>query len=339
MRVETRAAAGAPTGTSLDGRFRTAPAPDAAAPVTFTVITGTSYGDRDLPDHGYKIYPEMLKLDPDFFVHTGDILYYDTRAKTPELALWHWQRMYSLPTNIEFHRQVPTYFIKDDHDTWCNDAYPGMPGLFMGTFTFEQGKRFFLDQVPMGEKTWRTVRWGRDLQVWMVEGRDFRSPNPAPDGPDKTIWGAEQTAWVKRTMAESDATFRILISPTPLVGPDRGVGKSDNHANEAFATEGRELREFLAALPNTYVVCGDRHWQYVSVDSETGLREYCSGPGSDAHAAGWNQEDVLPEHRYLNVVGGFLAVRVDRPDGEPTLTLRHHGVDGTVLNEDVLKVR
>lgn len=72
-------------------------------------------------------------------------------------------------------------------------------------FTFEQGLGVFLEQVPMGRRTYRTVRWGKDLQVWMVDGRDFRSPNTMPDGPTKTIWGAEQIAWFKRTVRQSDA--------------------------------------------------------------------------------------------------------------------------------------
>ncbi|NIP95358.1 MAG: alkaline phosphatase, partial [Akkermansiaceae bacterium] len=46
----------------------------------------------------------------------------------------------------------------------------------------------------------------------------------------KTIWGAKQKQWLFRSFEESDATFRLLISPTPVVGPDRG-GKNDNHAN------------------------------------------------------------------------------------------------------------
>jgi hypothetical protein len=34
------------------------------------------------------------------------------------------------------------------------------------------------------------------------------------------------------------------------------------------------------------------------------------------------------------VIGGFLAVTVDRQDGTPVLIARHHGVDGKILNED-----
>ena len=294
---------------TLPGTFRTAPTADTVTPVTFTVTTGQRYPDRDSED-GFKIYSEMMKLDTDFFVHTGDILYYDQFAKTRDLANWHWQRIYGMSSLVDFHNNVTSYFMKDDHDTLMNDSWPTMETNFMGDFTFEQGLEVFLQQVPMGEKTYRTIRWGKDLQIWLVEGRDYRSANPSEDGPDKTIWGAEQMAWFKRTVQESDATFRVLISPTPVVGPDR-ENKHDNHANIGFQTEGNMLREFIASQDNMVVVCGDRHWQYVSVDATHGVKEYSSGPASDKHAGGWKNDMLRPEHKYLNVIGGFLAVNQD----------------------------
>ena len=333
--VRVEAAGGGKKGQVLNGGFKTAPRADKPERVVFMVTTGQAYPDQDAEGGGYKIYAEMLKLDPSFFVHTGDILYYDRLAKTESLARWHWARMYSLATNVEFHRQVGSYFIKDDHDTWMNDCWPSRKTKFMGDFTFEQGLAIFLEQVPMSERTYRTFRWGRDLQIWLVEGRDFRSANTMPDGPDKTIWGKEQKAWFKRTVQESDATFRILVSPTPIVGPDR-TNKRDNHSNVAFTHEGNELRDFISKQKNMYVVCGDRHWQYVSVDERTSVREYSCGPASDKHAGGWKNSMRYPEHRYLNVIGGFLAVIVDRSEGEPTLTFRHYSVDGDILNEDRL---
>ena len=335
IRVEGRAAADAAVTSTLDGQFHTAPEARSIAPVRFTVVTGQNYHTRDLPAEGWKIYQHMQDLNPDFFVHTGDILYYDSWAKTAALARWMWQQVYGMPSNVSFHRVVASYFIKDDHDTWMDDCYPAMKTAFMGDFTFAQGQAVFLEQVGMGEHTFRTIRWGRDLQIWLPEGRDFRSPNNAPDGPDKTIWGAEQKAWFKRTVLASDATFRVLISPTPLVGPDRDT-KNDNHANKGFTHEGDELRTFCAAQKNLVVVSGDRHWQYASVDPKTGLREYNTGPTTDAHAGGWPKDKKEPEHTYVNVVGGFLEVAVDRRDGRPALTFRHYSVEGKVLNEDVV---
>ncbi|MEM8947156.1 MAG: alkaline phosphatase D family protein [Planctomycetota bacterium] len=317
----------------LEGRLATAPSSEEPKRVVFTVSTGQGNNDRDSPD-GFKIYGSMLKLMPSFFAHTGDMVYYDQIGKTVPLARYHWQRTYSLPSNVNFHRQVPSYFEKDDHDTWVNDCWPTMQSDYMHEFTFAQGQSLFLEQMPIGPQIYRTFRWGKDLQVWLVEGRDFRSPNNAPDGPGKTIWGAEQKAWFMRTMRASDATFRVLISPTPVVGPDRSK-KNDNHSNAGFQHEGRELRAFLASQKNAVVVCGDRHWQYMSADPNTGLREYSCGPASNKHAGGWSKSDFVEEyHRFLRVKGGFLSVTIERVDNRPTLTARFHGVGGKVYFED-----
>ena len=336
VRVETRSPDGS-AGQTLEGGFLTAADPGTPAEVVFAVSTGQMFADQDCPA-GFKIYRSILKQDPSFFVHTGDIVYYDRLAKTLDLAHWHWQRTYGLPSNVEFHRQVASYFIKDDHDSWTNDCWPNWNNTSMFEFTFKQGLRAFTQQVPMGGRTYRKVRWGNDLEVWLVEGRDYRSPNTMPDGPDKTIWGKEQKDWFKRTVQASDATFRVLISPTPVVGPDRD-NKRDNHSNKNFKHEGDEIRQFISQQKNMVVVCGDRHWQYHSIDPQTGVREYSCGPASDSHAGGWSQKDLRPDyHQYLKVAGGFLTGTAERDaNGKPTLTFRYHDVDGGIRYEDVLQ--
>ncbi|MCB1062966.1 MAG: alkaline phosphatase D family protein [Verrucomicrobiae bacterium] len=332
IEVESRSLDDSGAGDTQSGSFVTAPAADdAATPVVFTVSTGQAFRDRN-SDEGYLIYDAMLAIpDLSFFVHTGDIVYYDREAKTRDLANWHWQRTYSLPTNVRFHRQVASYFIKDDHDTWTNDCWSTMKAPSMGTFTWAEGLALFPHQVPMnGDNTIRTRRWGKHLQVWMVEGRDFRSPNTDPDGPEKTIWGAEQKAWFKKSFAESDATFRILISPTPLVGPDRD-NKNDNHANRGFTHEGDEIRAFLSEQKDAFVVCGDRHWQYHSIHPKSGVQEFSCGPASEKHAGGWQKSDFREDyHQFLRVQGGFLSVRTESIDDTPTLTFRFHDESGEV---------
>ena len=151
----------------------------------------------------------------------------------------------------------------------------------------------------------------------MVEGRDYRSPNNQPDGPEKTIWGKKQKEWFFRTFEESDATFRVLISPTPVVGPDRS-SKNDNHANKGFTHEGNEIRDFLASHKNTFVICGDRHWQYVSVDRKPGSRNSPAVPHRTNTPRGWKDGNRLPEHTFLKVQGGFLSIEVKRAEGKPT---------------------
>jgi len=213
-----------------------------------------------------------------------------------------------------------------------NDAYPTLKTRFMGNFTFRQGQEIFLQEAPMGEKTNRTVRWGKDLQIWMVEGRDFRTPNDDPDGPQKTIWGKEQMEWFKNTVASSDATFKILISPTPIIGPDRSQ-KNDNHANAGFQYESKVIKDFIAGQKNMFIVCGDRHWQYASKDTKTGILEFSCGAASNEHAGGWPPNERRPEHLYLNVTGGFLQIRVDRQAYKQEIIFSHYGVNGNVLYE------
>lgn len=350
LRVEGRALGSRVVASSILGQFGTAPEPDQPARIAFGAVTGTRQDEQDAlgstmdnPFGGFQIHAAMMDMDVDFFVHTGDILYYDRWAKNIDLARWGWGQMFGVPEIVDFHRTVPTYFMKDDHDTWQNDAYPTMESTFMGDFTYEEGIEVFREQVPIvaGDfaegVTYRTFRWGQDVQFWLVEGRDYRDGNIDPDGPDKSIWGEEQMAWFKDTVEASDATFRLLISPTPLIGPDN-EGKYDSHANEGWTYEGDELREFVSAQKNMIVITGDRHWQYVSVDDETGVREYGTGSATDAHAGGWRNDDIRPEHRYLNVIGGFLSVTVDRIDGVPTMEMRHHHVDGEILYEESLTV-
>ncbi|MGA0040004.1 MAG: alkaline phosphatase D family protein [Pirellulales bacterium] len=155
-----------------------------------------------------------------------------------------------------------------------------------------------------------------------------------PDGPEKTILGSEQKAWLSQTLAASDAAFKLVFSPTPVVGPDRD-NKQDNHANEIFAWEGQQLRELFAATPGVIVCCGDRHWQYASVDAETGLWEFGCGPGSESHELGWKEGDQRASHRFLRVAGGYLSGELGYPEGQggAVLTLRHHAVNGQPLNK------
>jgi len=234
-----------------------------------------------------------------------------------------------MPLQRSFHATVPSWFMTDDHDVLKNDCWPGQR---YGELSWDEGLSIFREQTPTGPRPYRRLRWGKDLEVWFLEGREFRSPNNMKDGPEKSIWGTEQKAWFFETFAASDATFRVLVSSTPVVGPDRS-SKKDNHANQAFKSEGDELRAFLASQEDAYVICGDRHWQYVSEDS--GVREYSCGPTTDRHAGGFSQKNRSDAHRYLKVCGGFLAVVLEYPDGEPVLIFRHHAADGSVNNEDV----
>lgn len=316
------------------GSFSTAPGKKDKVPVLLTTSTCQYFWSFDDKTRGFHTYDSMGKLNPDFFVHTGDYIYYDKPgplAKNYEKARHKWHAMNGWPSLRDFFKKVPIYMIKDDHDLLKDDAYLGK-GPY-GDLTFQDGIKLWYENVPIEDKPYRTVRWGKDLQFWMVEGREYRSPNDMEDGVNKSIWGKEQIDWFTKSVAESDATFKLLFTATPIVGPDREK-KKDNHSNSNFSHEGDWLRGYLSNQKNMFVVNGDRHWQYVSKDAETGLMEFGSGPVSDYHVQGWEEGDVRPEHQYLNLIGGFLSIQVDRKSGNPMMSFHHRDVFGKVMHEE-----
>lgn len=329
--VETKGSPRGRTDGELTGAFRTAPAAEAVVPVDFAMMTCQKYSQRD-DQQGFHMYDAIRKFQPHFYLSAGDNVYYDSddpRVNQASIARHHWQRMFSLQRTVECLRVVPGYWIKDDHDSYSDDCWPGYVNEKMNPFSFEEGLRIFPEQTPFPEaKPYRTVRWGRGLELWLLEGRDYRSANTAADGPGKSIWGEEQKQWLKRTLAASTADWKIVVSPTPVVGPDR-AGKKDNHSNLSYGTEGDEFRRWLRdnSKENTFVLCGDRHWQYHSIDPATKVEEFGCGPASDSHAAGTPGENKTI-HQFHRVMGGFLAVQVRPTATGSKLVIEHRDVHG-----------
>ena len=175
----------------------------------------------------------------------------------------------------------------------------------------------------------------------------YRSPNATPDGPDKTIWGKHQKAWLKRTLKESKATFKLLISPTPMIGPD-DLRKTDNHTNMGGFRHERDeffgwLHETGIDRQNFYIICGDRHWQYHSVHP-TGIEEFSCGALVDANSRlgrlpgdpqSTDPKALIKQPYYQTTrSGGFLMVKVaPTGDKQPAiLTFVFYDERGKVLH-------
>lgn len=321
-------------------RFKTLPAPGATAPLSFCMGNCMNYAfflhgkdgqggsesdeDRRL---GYPVFAAMHALKPDFFIGAGDIVYYDHPAKTAAKTLAElrkkWHEQFRFPRLVEFLAHTPAYWSKDDHDFRFNDA--DLEGGKLPSPT--TGREVFREQMPIhpaGDRTtptYRTHRVHQHLQLWFTEGRDYRSPNKMPDGPGKTIWGAEQRAWLQRTLLESEATWKIIVTPTPMVGPD-SASKRDNHTNlQGFRHEAASFFTWLRdhQLNNVMTFCGDRHWQYHSVHP-LGVEEFSCGALNDENAilgvypgskGSTDPEGLIrqPFH-YPKPSGGFLHVTV-----------------------------
>lgn len=299
---------------------------------------------------GYPAFAAMTTLNPDFFIGTGDIVYYDHPAQTaartlPELRK-KWHEQFRFPRLIAFFAQTPAYWSKDDHDFRYNDA-DLQGGKLPAPAT---GIDMFREQMPIHpagdatSPTYRTHRVHPHVQLWFTEGRDHRSPNKQPDGPQKSMWGPEQKAWLRKTLTESDATWKIIITPTPMVGPDR-ASKQDNHTNlNGYRHEADEFFQWLKdnRLSNVMTFCGDRHWQYHSIHP-LGVEELSVGALNDENAIRGpkpgqpNSTDpeglIRQPYLYAEPTGGFLHVVVSMDEhNRPSLRIESRDDTGAILN-------
>lgn len=348
---------------SKTGTFKTLPGPDTSAGIRFAIATGFNYEhyygldttrNRRYADEprmlgatgmdsvlGFEAFETVLEVGADFFIANGDVVYYDKPSSDP--AMWartaeelraKWHRYFSMPRNREMSSEIPVYYLKDDHDHRYNDC----DTTGDRAPSSQLGIDIFREQVPVvdpgnaDDKTYRTHRMGKHMQLWFVEGRDYRSPNSMKDTVGKTIWGKEQKEWLMETLLASDATYKILVSPTPMIGPDDAY-KEDNHTNPGgFQTERDEFFGFLEANElignGFYIICGDRHWQYHSIHPN-GLQEFSCGAFVDQNSragrlpgdpASTDPEGKLavPYVQTDDWGGGFLEVdlRIDQQDPE-----------------------
>ncbi len=344
-------------------RFKTAYAKDELKDVAFTVMSGQGYPGRD-SDKGHNAYLSMEKIGLDFITLTGDTVYYDNYGSNlsglPYLTVngeiidttkkanrkklkaisWsklnaqHWHAMYALPIQKKFFSNHTGYWEVDDHDYKTNDC---------GGY-FEPGAKLYRQQNPVpNDKLYRTIRWGKMVQLWFLEGREYRyKPRKKDNEKKKAIYlGEEQLNWVKKSMKASDSVFKIIVSPTPVIGASEGRPKGDNISSPPFLDERKNLLDFIKVnVTNFYVVCGDRHWKYVSKSKEYGFYEFCSGALSDKHSRrGSKDKDPLNlvDIVYTDKVksGGFVRVAISAKNK----TIQFQSVDskGNVLFEKSFK--
>ncbi|MFJ7496561.1 alkaline phosphatase D family protein [Streptomyces sp. NPDC097727] len=244
------------TGEPVYGTFRTAPARrrDGVRFLWSGDIAGQGWGIN--PDiGGYVVYDEMRRLDPDFFLCSGDNIYADgviepsvplpdgrvwrnvtteEKAKVAEtLAEYRGNFRYNLlDRNLRaFNAQVPSIIQWDDHEV-RNNWYPGQI-LDDSRYTeknvnvlADRSMRAFREYFPVstlhassGEgRMHRVVRHGPLLDVFVLDMRSFRNANSPGRQPDDTtgILGPEQLSWLKHELSRSRAVWKVIAADMPL---------------------------------------------------------------------------------------------------------------------------
>ena len=262
------------------GSFRTAP--QTKRDVSFVWggdVCGQGWGIN--PDFGgMKIFEEMRKLQPDFFIHSGDSIYADgviqAEVKLGDGSIWknittpekskvaetlnefRGNHRYNLmDENLRrFNAEVPMFAQWDDHEV-RNNWYPGQI-LDDNRYTVKsvdmlaaRAKRAFLDYMPIRfnpedpERVYRIYHYGPLLDIFMLDERSYRGPNTQnrqTTMSDETAFlGNAQLNRIKQELLSSKATWKVIASDMPI-----GVIVTDEKRFESWANGngpalGREL--------------------------------------------------------------------------------------------------
>jgi alkaline phosphatase D len=150
------------------------------------------------------------------------------------------------------HAKFPTISIWDDHE-WLNNvaggaADGGLPASENATGRRAAAYRAFFESMPMvpvagtSSRIYRGLRFGRTIDLLMLDQRQYRSDQPCSDpsipqdpanvpdceerrDPDRNYLGDRQMSWLKRRLASSQATWKVIANQAPIMplksGPDR----------------------------------------------------------------------------------------------------------------------
>jgi alkaline phosphatase D len=260
----------------VTGRLRTAPCD--RRDVTFAWsgdVAGQGWGIN--PDTGGMTgFEAVRRLQPDFFLHSGDNVYADGPLKEsvalPDGTVWRnvvtpakskvaetldefrGQYRYNLlDANVRgLAAEVPLLAQWDDHEV-TNNWYPGEV-LTDDRYTVKdvdtlaaRGRRAFLEYTPIGgDRVQRMLPYGPLVDVVALDLRTHRGPNTpnlATEGPGTRIFGEEQLARVTRQLTRSRALWKVVASDMPigLVVPDGPVNQEGIANRDPGRPAGREL--------------------------------------------------------------------------------------------------
>ena len=220
-----------------EAEFVTAPPPDAPARVTFLWSGDLGGGGYCRPlDGGYRIFGPMRERRADFFLFVGDTIYADVPCDRPGVVAGAEFRARTLAQYRARHRYnredaplsallrgTSVYAIWDDHEV--RNDFSGPHDWLMPV-----GRQALLDYWPIAPppaeptRLYRRFRWGRLLEVFILDTRQYRSPNADTDSPGKTMLGAEQKRWLLDGVTSSTATWKVVVTSVSLSIP---TGKPD----------------------------------------------------------------------------------------------------------------
>jgi alkaline phosphatase D len=244
------------------GTFETAPPPAANATIRFAISgdADASAGANGKPGFNrFEVYGRMATEANDFNVNLGDTIYSDSEiggspvARTVEEKWAKYKLGRELPALRKLRSSAGLYSHWDDHE-FVNDF--SLPEN--GQEIYDAGVKAFMDYAPVTEGPrglglYKSVRWGKNVQLFFLDERSFRSAKAADicngdlaptapqavrdafaalapglrnpvsplctatlNDPTRTMLGATQYAAFTKAIKASTARWKVIVNEVPI---------------------------------------------------------------------------------------------------------------------------
>ena len=285
---------------SAPGLFTTAPLPTADKRIRFAYS-----GDADATPgpsgkpafNGFQTYARMAAENNDFNVNIGDTIYSDSEVNgvPPALTVPAKWGKYKLglalaPTRV-FRGETGVYSHWDDHE-FINDFTRAENGDAL----YAAGVKAFRDYAPVSYTPagglYRTFRWGKNVELFFLDERSFRSGKAATacggdlaptapaavrsafaalapslaqpvsqacldtiNDPSRTMLGATQHQRFVKAIKASTATWKVVMNEVPMLQ----FYALPYDRWEGYGAERKQLLADLAGVKNVVFLTTDMH--------------------------------------------------------------------------------
>lgn len=330
--------------TSVAGRFETAPAATATTAVRFAISgdADATPGPNGRPGfNGFETYGAMARARNDFAVNFGDTIYSDSEVGGSPVARTVPQKWakYRLGLALEPLRRLRgstgVYSGWDDHE-FVNDYSRAEHGGAI----YRAGVKAFLDYTPASYSArtgdYRTFRWGKNVELFLLDGRSFRSgkataacngdiaptapvavrqafatlspslAKPVPQScleaiasPQRTLLGAAQLAAFTKAVRASTATFKVVVNPEPMLQ----LYALPYDRWEGYAAERARVLDVLRSVRNVVLLTTDMHAHVIGE-----VRTDTFAPGGPSGTGVWEVvTGPVATNTYAKEIDSFLG--------------------------------
>ena len=344
---------------SAVGRTRTAPKEsDSNSRVRFAFISCQNY------EHGlFTAFDHLAAEDLDLVVHLGDYIY-EKRFTAPVIVREHeagevftldqYRARYATyradPALQAAHAACAWAVTTDDHEVANNYAgtipEPTAKGDFLlrraaayqAYYEFMPLRRSSLPKGP-GMKLFRRLRFGRLMNMHVLDTRQYRSDQPCGDGSKprcadalaatQTMMGTNQERWLEGELRDSKATWNVIANQVMIAQVARGTPDAPTYSMDkwdGYVAARERLLRTLARVPpsNPIVITGDVHSNWVAElktnfddpASRTVAPEFIGtsmSSGGDGNEGTFDRiQPMNPHVKFQNARRGYVCIELTR---------------------------